>query len=679
VFHIELGYCSGIIYDIDAGFIAKPVSHAYNLCNMGSLFDSIKKHSDSILQPNEADTPSGLKQLLTGTVLIHRYLIQEVIGIGGMGAVYCARDLHFQNAVKLVAIKEMINHAMDPDIRQTFVQNFEREANILGTLSHPSTPKIFDYFTEDSRSYLVMELISGKDLEKIIEETPDFLPVEQALAWGIQLCDVLEYLHGHKPEAIIFRDMKPSNIMINLYNQVVLVDFGIAKNFKTGQKGTMVGTEGYAPPEQYRGEATLAVDIYALGATLHHALSRRDPRLEPPFTFSERPLCKINPSVPRELEAIIYKALEYEPDKRYRTAKEMGEALVKTSQKISNFPKYVAYTGMISQKQLPRTIWKFQCEDEIRGSPSIYNDMIFIGSYDKNLYALNASNGQLLWKFAAEGGIVGQPLSTENSVYFGSEDHRLFAISTRTGKLSWAYETGAPIRSSPRIAEGHVFIGSDDGCMHAVSLLTTRRIWKTDVGAAIRSTPVIADGKIYFGCESGEFFCIDFRGQILWRFSARKGIISSPLVDKDLVFFTSMDANLYALDSKTGWQRWRYRLGKGSISSPCKEGNSIFTGAADGRIYAIEKANSKEIWNYQTGHQVSGSPVISDPYLFCGTADGKLYCLDARKGELKWAYETEGAITGFPVITGEKIYFGSMDHYLYALQFERSHESSLSK
>ncbi|HAD05725.1 MAG TPA: protein kinase, partial [Anaerolineaceae bacterium] len=231
-----------------------------------------------------------VKQLQTGFVLVDRYLIQDVIGVGGMGSVYRARDLHFPNVIKLVAVKEMINQARDPLVRQTVVQNFEREANILVTLNHPSIPKIFDYFSHEERSYLVLEYINGKDLEAILNESEGPISEDKVITWAIEICDVLEYLHNHKPEPIIFRDMKPSNVMINQQGHVVLVDFGIAKMFREGQKGTMIGTEGYSPPEQYRGEASPLADIYALGATLHHLLTKRDPRMEPPFSFAERPI-----------------------------------------------------------------------------------------------------------------------------------------------------------------------------------------------------------------------------------------------------------------------------------------------------------------------------------------------------------------------------------------------------
>ena len=106
----------------------------------------------------------------------------SLIGVGGMGSVYRARDLHFPSVTKLVAVKEMINQAPDPLIRATIVQNFEREATILATLSHPSIPRIYDYFSEDNRSYLVLEFIHGNDLEKIINDTQGFLPEEQVLA-----------------------------------------------------------------------------------------------------------------------------------------------------------------------------------------------------------------------------------------------------------------------------------------------------------------------------------------------------------------------------------------------------------------------------------------------------------------------------------------------------------------
>ncbi|MDZ4159776.1 MAG: serine/threonine-protein kinase, partial [Anaerolineaceae bacterium] len=463
-------------------------------------------------------TDSGIQQLQPGTVLQNRYQIQKVIGVGGMGAVYGARDLHFLNALRLVAVKEMVNQTLDAAVRRTIVENFEREANILAALSHPSIPKILDYFTTDQRFYLVLEFVHGKDLEAMLVETHAVMAEEQVIQWAIELCTVLSYLHNHKPEPIVFRDIKPSNIMINQQGHVVLVDFGIAKLFKEGQRGTMIGTEGYSPAEQYRGEASPLADIYSLGATLHHLLTRRDPRLEPPFTFPERPIREINPLVSLELETVINTALQYNQQDRFQSVDAMKEALLIAGRKTGALRKRPARAAAKANEDTRKPLWTFKCEDEVRGTPVLFGDTVFVGAYDSNLYAINARDGSFLWKYPTGGGIVGQPLVSEGIIIFGSEDGMLYAVSARTGTLNWTYKTKGPIRSSPRMVEGHILIGSDDGCLHMVNPATARTMWTLDVGAPIRSTP-FNDGKsIYFGCNSGEFFCVNLSGQIRWRF-----------------------------------------------------------------------------------------------------------------------------------------------------------------
>ncbi len=615
----------------------------------------------------EEETSTARRQLRGGTTLANCYHIQEVIGVGGMGSVYRARDLHFPNVVKLVAVKEMINLAPDPLVRRTIVQNFEREANILATLNHRSIPRIYDYFSEEDKSYLVLEFINGKDLEAIIAEAEGFLPEDEVLAWAIELCDVLHFLHTHKPDPIIFRDMKPSNAMINQYGNVVLVDFGIAKPFQVGQKGTMIGTEGYSPPEQYRGEATPLADIYALGATLHHALTKRDPRLEPPFSFAERPLRKINPDISSEFEAAINTALQYNPEDRYASALEMKEALLAVARKTGALSRLPTHTTAAMQSNAIKSIWAFQCEDEIRGTPAIHDGNLYIGSYDNNLYALDASNGEFKWKYATDGGIVSRPLVYDNNVYFGSEDNRLHVVSARSGKVTWTYYTKGRVRSSPRLAEGHVFIGSDDNYLHAVNITSGRAAWIFEASSSIRSTPFVAQDLVYTGCESGDFYCIGFQGELKWRFQAKRAVTSSPLVADNVVYFTSLDSTFYALDAQTGWVIWRARLGKGSISSPALIDNLLFVGAADGNIYAIEAHTSKEIWRFRTEHQVSGSPVIYRDSLYCGSVDGFLYCLEYTTGRLRWKFATEGPITGSPLVFDDIVYIGSTDHHIYAL------------
>jgi outer membrane protein assembly factor BamB/tRNA A-37 threonylcarbamoyl transferase component Bud32 len=613
-----------------------------------------------------SSSDGSLGKLQSGVTLQDRYLILGILGSGGMSSVYKGRDLHFPNVTKLVAVKEMVNMAADPTMYEMVVRNFEREADLLATLSHPAIPRIYDYFTQDDSSFLVMEFIEGHDLEATLRETQEFLSEEIVINWAIELCDVLAYLHNHQPQPVIFRDMKPSNVMVDKHGHIYLIDFGIARVFQPGQKGTMIGTEGYSPPEQYRGEASPQGDIYALGATLHHLLTKRDPRAEPPFTFTDRPIRDINPAVSDETETVINGALAYEPRDRYQTATEMKQALLAAAKKTNILASGATAVGIKTDPDVEE-LWSFECEDEIRGTPNVANGVVYIGCYDNNLYALDAKSGDFKWKYATEGGIPTRPAIMDTMIFVGSEDFRLYALDADGGELLWTYRTEGPIRSSPIISEGHLFFGSDDTNLHVVNLMSGNLAWKADAVAPIRSTPLTEDERVYFGCESGDFYSIDFRGELKWRFKAKRAVTSSPLLADGLIYFGSLDWTLYALDADGGWQIWRFRMGRPTISSPIFCEGNIYTGCADGNIYAIDARSSNEVWRFSTEHQVTGSPIINEDSLYCGSVDGNMYCLDMRTGRLRWKFRTGGPITGTPAIEDNILYFGSNDHRIYAL------------
>ncbi len=614
-------------------------------------------------KPGETDQ---MGMLQPGVTLQDRYLVLGILGAGGMSSVYKGRDLHFPNVTKLVAVKEMINMAADPTMYEMVVRNFEREADLLATLSHPAIPRIYDYFTHESSSYLVMEFIEGRDLEAMLREADDFFPEDKVISWAVELCDTLTYLHGHQPQPVIFRDMKPSNIMIDHHAHIRLIDFGIARVFQPGQKGTMIGTEGYSPPEQYRGEASPPGDIYALGATLHHLLTRRDPRAEPPFSFSERPVRELNPKVSPEIEAVINGALAYDPKDRYPSAEAMKSALLAAAKQTGILISPAASASLQLRNEV-QEIWSFECEDELRSTPIVHNGIMYIGCYDNNLYALDAKKGSFLWKYATEGGIPTRPAAQDDIVFVASEDHHLHAVTADKGKLVWTYRAEGPIRSSPVVYEGYIFFGCDDGHLHVVSMQTGRRAWRAEATAPIRTAPLVADERVYFGSESGDFYCIDFKGEIKWRFRAKRAITSSPILVEGMIYFGSMDWTLYALEAEGGWQVWRFRMGRPTISSPAYSEGRIITGCADGIIYAIDARNNRELWRYQTEHQVTGSPIIHEDSVFCGSVDGSMYCLDLRSGRKRWMFRTGGPITGTPVVVDNTLYFGSNDHHIYAL------------
>ncbi|HLF27017.1 MAG TPA: serine/threonine-protein kinase [Anaerolineae bacterium] len=609
-----------------------------------------------------SDQKAAGGSLAPGRVLQERYEIRGVLGMGGFSAVYQARDLRFPNVAKLCAIKEMVNHAPDPQLRAVALQNFEREANILATLNHPAVPKVYDYFSEDNRAYLVMEFIDGRDLEAVISEGAGFLPQDQILAWALQLCDVLSFLHGHSPP-IIFRDMKPSNIMLDKHGQIRLIDFGIAKNFQPGQKGTMIGTEGYSPPEQYRGIADQRTDLYALGATLHHLLSRQNPQVEPPFSFHERPIPATNPGVDPEFAQIVMRALEYEPDRRYAAAEEMKRALLSLRPASKLAGPMVSLAGNSDLTPL----WTFSCEDEIRSAPAYANEQIFVGAYDNNLYALEAKSGKFMWKYATDGGVATTPFVHEDRVVIGSQDRVLYCINAQTGRIQWTCPTGGRIFSSPCVHYNHVFFGADDAFLYAANFQTGRVAWKTQAESAIRSSPAVGDEQIFFGSNDGYIYSLDIRGVLKWRYRTKRPIVSSPSVRNGMVYIGSDDWNVYALDAQTGWVIWRYRTGKPVWSSPVISDQVLYVGSADGNVYALEPKSGREVWRHATEGQVTASPVVHNGALYIGSVDQHLYCLDIRTGNLRWRFRTGGPITSAPLIVEDVLYVTSTDRLVYAL------------
>ena len=254
-------------------------------------------------------TAPGMTGLLAPNALLQsRYVITRKLGQGGMGAVYQAQDARLQG--KLWAVKEMSNAQLaDPTERANAAAAFQREAQLLATLDHANLPKVTDFFEEGGKQYLVMDFVDGHTLEQVVAATPGFLPEPTVLAWAEQLCDVLEYLHTRQPP-IIFRDLKPANIMLTREGKIKLIDFGIARFFKAGKtKDTAAyGTMGYAAPEQFgTGQTDARSDIYSLGVTLHFLLTKYDPALSP---FNLPPVRNVNPLVSPQTEAVVVHAMK---------------------------------------------------------------------------------------------------------------------------------------------------------------------------------------------------------------------------------------------------------------------------------------------------------------------------------------------------------------------------------
>ncbi|MEW8985707.1 MAG: serine/threonine-protein kinase, partial [Bacillus sp. (in: firmicutes)] len=257
-----------------------------------------------------------------GSVIDGKYEILKLIGQGGMSKVYLSMDKRLN---KQWAVKEIEKRAKDKN-NEVIIQSAIAEANMIKRLDHPALPRIVDIIDNGDVIFVIMDYIEGEPLSKILDEY-GAQPQDVVIEWAKQLCEVLDYLHTCKPP-IIYRDMKPANVMLKPDGNLKLIDFGIAREYKEQNLADTVslGTKGYAAPEQFggKGQTDPRTDVYCLGVTLYHLVTGHNP-CEPPYELY--PIRHWNPQLSGGLERIIQKCTQLNPDDRYQSCAELLYAL----------------------------------------------------------------------------------------------------------------------------------------------------------------------------------------------------------------------------------------------------------------------------------------------------------------------------------------------------------------
>ena len=250
-----------------------------------------------------------------GEVIDGKYEILKEIGKGGMSVVYLAMDKHLNKQWAVKEIRKKGNGKND----EIVINSLLAEANLMKKLDHPSLPRIVDIIYNGVTIYVIMDYIEGESLDKILNEY-GAQPEELVINWAKQLCDALSYLHSQKPP-IIYRDMKPANVMLKPEGNIKIIDFGIAREYKEQNLAdtTVLGTRGYAPPEQYSGQTDARSDIFALGMTMHHLLTGIDPRKGDSYA----PVRQWNPELSEGIEIIINKCVEPVAENRYQNCEDL--------------------------------------------------------------------------------------------------------------------------------------------------------------------------------------------------------------------------------------------------------------------------------------------------------------------------------------------------------------------
>jgi outer membrane protein assembly factor BamB len=287
-----------------------------------------------------------------------------------------------------------------------------------------------------------------------------------------------------------------------------------------------------------------------------------------------------------------------------------------------------------------QALWKFPTGDEIWSSPALNNGILYIGSVDRKLYAVDAKTSEVRWRFPPASEIVDTPTVTEigvivdspfvddGVVYIGSFDQNLYAVSAETGKELWHFKTGGHLVSSPTVAAGVVYVGSDDSFLYAIDAASGKLRWRFKTGERVWSTPAVDDGIVYVG---------------------------------------GLDHNVYAIDAATGKARWNFETGERVRSSPAVVDGIVYVGSYDNNVYAIDAKRGRELWRFRTDARVVASPLVHNGIVYIGSDDHNFYAIDAATGDERGMLKADDIVQSFPAVIGDEVIFGSGSGTVYAV------------
>ncbi len=277
--------------------------------------------------------------------------------------------------------------------------------------------------------------------------------------------------------------------------------------------------------------------------------------------------------------------------------------------------------------------WSYTTGSYVYSSPAVANGVVYVGSDDNNLYALNTTTGAKLWSFTTGGSVYSSPAVANGVVYVGSWDFdgNVYALNATTGTKLWSYTTGGYVFSSPAVANGVVYVGSYDNNLYALNATTGTKLWSYTTGGYVGTSPAVANGVVYVGSgaflEPAALYALNATtGAQVWNFTTSGGVSSSAAVANGVVYVGSEDNNVYALNATTGMKLWNYTTSTGP-SSPAVANGVVYVGGLDGTVYALNASNGSKLWNYTTRNSVESSPAISNGTVYVGGYDGNVYAL----------------------------------------------------
>ncbi len=347
------------------------------------------------------------------------------------------------------------------------------------------------------------------------------------------------------------------------------------------------------------------------------------------------------------------------------------------------------HTGIYDATGVPRfnqIKWTFHTSGRVISSPAVSNGMVYVGSTDGNLYAVDLESGAQKWKFETKVRVPSSPAVSGGIVYFGSYDSNFYAVDAKTGQLKWKFQTGGERRfaakhihgiqpaaetmpdpfdfylSSPAVWNGSVYFGSGDGNIYALNASSGALKWKFQTGDVVHASPAISNGILFVGSWDSFFYALDaVTGKEKWRYKTGEdheiynqvGIQSSAAVMDGVVYFGCRDSNFYALDAPTGQKKWSFN-NKGSwvITSPAVLDGKVYFATSDtAMFYALDAKSGAPVFSLKFKWPMFSSPAIAGSMLYMGTHEGKLIAIDLKTQKLAWEFQTDASRRNGPAFT----------------------------
>ena len=357
----------------------------------------------------------------------------------------------------------------------------------------------------------------------------------------------------------------------------------------------------------------------------------------------------------------------------------------------------LARTGVYSGggASLVGLAWRAPTQGDVISSPTVSDGVVYVGSNDGGVYALDLHTGAQRWRAEAGSAVASSPAVGGGRVFVSARDGSILAFDASTGarrwrvgtgplmRFPWGHESGDYYLSSPAYVNGRVIAGAGDGAVYSIDASSGTVKWKKQTGGRVRASPAIADGRVFVGAFDGRIYALDLAsGKILWRYETegaslqsgrygfdRRSLQSSPAVANGVVYEGARDGFIYALDAATGALRWRYdHKVSWIITSPAVADGVIYAGSSDAAFVQALDSSGRELWRAKTQGIIWSSPAVAGSLVYVGDGIGRIHAFDRQTGTERWMFRTGASVYSSPTIAGEYVVFGSSDGAVYALR-----------